>query len=67
MQEAKLYGEFGWWKYYRTPSGETFAVRSGRDYWYVGNPVKGVDACVYIPKEKHSELFDRVKFVEVTK
>ena len=22
MQEAKLYGEFGWWKYYRTPVGK---------------------------------------------
>lgn len=63
MKTAKLYNQIGWWKFYRTDEGHGFTVRDNKDYWYNGNVNTGdrTGEC-YIPKEKHAELFARIKF-----
>lgn len=63
MKIAKLYYKRGWWDYYRTEDGHTFAVRDNKDYWYCGNSyTKDESQACYIPHEKHEELFKKIKF-----
>ncbi len=65
MKEAKLYNQLGWWRFYKTEDGHSFAIRDGKDYHYNGNVITNDRSgeC-YIPKEKHEELFKQIKFVE---
>ena len=64
MKIAKCYTVNGWWRYYRTEDGHTFAVRDGKDYFYHGNVFKGEKVCEFIKPEQHQELFAKIKFEE---
>ena len=39
MIEAKCYGVFGFWRYYRTPDGRTFSARDNKVFYH-GNVKK---------------------------
>ena len=62
MIEAKCYYVTGWWRYYRTADGRTFAIRDNTDIFYHGNVYENHDILIYIKNSK--KLRKYVKFVE---
>ena len=62
MIKAKCYYVDGWWRYYRTEDGRTFAVRDGKSYFYHGNVFKKQNVCVYIKNAE--KLKKKVMFVD---
>jgi hypothetical protein len=64
-KRAKLYNELGWWKYYKTDDGHSFAIREGRHYYYNGNVhTNDKSGECYIAPDKLPDLLDKIEFVE---
>ena len=64
METAKLYWKSGWWSYYRTESGDVYAIRDGKYYFYCGNSFKSDGSeKKYIEGSELEELKKKVRFV----
>lgn len=64
IEKAICYAVYGWWRYYRTASGETFCIRDGKDYFYHGNVKTGENTDVkYLTENEVEAVKKRIEFV----
>ena len=62
-KSAKCYAVYGWWRYYRTPDGETYSIRDGKYYFSHGNVITGENNEIkYIQGENLKNLLEKVRF-----
>ena len=61
---AKCYAVYGWHRYYRTESGDTFAITNGKHYFYFGNVKIERREPEYLTGERLEEIKNIVLFVD---
>jgi hypothetical protein len=64
MIEAKCYGVFGFWRYYRTPDGRTFSVRDNKVFYHGNVKKKKKKSCYPIFIKNVEKLRKFVNFVD---